>query len=58
METDTEDIVADQYEKWVCPEPIKDLAEYRAKGSTDATCVRMVHLIGNAPRKYTNVYEP
>ena len=45
METDKEDIVANQYEKWVYPEPVNDLAEDRAKGRTDATSVRMVHLM-------------
>lgn len=45
MDKHTEDIVASQYEKWVYPEPVKDLAEDRAKGRTDATSVRMVHLM-------------
>ena len=45
METHKEDIVADQYEKWVYPEPVNDLAEDQAKGVTNATSVRMVHLM-------------
>ncbi|MBC8550690.1 MAG: class I SAM-dependent methyltransferase [Candidatus Brocadiales bacterium] len=45
METHKEDIVADQYEKWVYPEPVKDLAEDQAKGVTNATSVSMVHLM-------------
>ncbi len=45
MVTHKKDIVASQYEKWVYPEPIKDLSEDKAKGRTDATSVRMIHLI-------------
>ena len=45
METHKEDIVADQYEKWVYPEPVNDLAEDQAKGVTNATSVLMVHLM-------------
>ncbi|GAX60845.1 SAM-dependent methyltransferase [Candidatus Scalindua japonica] len=45
MEEHNKDIVASQYEKWVYPEPVKDLAEERAKGRADATSVRMVHLM-------------
>jgi hypothetical protein len=32
METDKEDIVAGQYEKWVYPEPIKDLRKTELRG--------------------------
>ena len=42
MNTHNEDIVADQYEKWVYPEPIKDLAEDRAKGRTELKGERML----------------
>ncbi len=57
MVIDKEDIVADQYEKWVYPEPIKDLAEYRAKGSTDATSVRMAHLMYWPDGSYLKRYD-
>ena len=57
MGTDKEDIVTDQYEKWVYPEPINDLAEYRAKGSTDATSVRMVHLMYWPDGSYLKRYD-
>jgi len=57
MGTDKEDIVAGQYEKWVYPEPIKDLAEYRAKGSTDATSVRMIHLMYWPDGSYLKRYD-
>ena len=57
MNTHNEDIVADQYEKWVYPEPIKDLAEDRAKGRTDATSVRMVHLMYWPDGSYVKRYD-
>ena len=57
MNTHNEDIVADQYEKWVYPEPIKDLAEDRAKGRTDATSVRMVHLMYWPDGSYLKRYD-
>jgi len=57
MEKHKEDIVANQYEKWVYPEPINDLAEDRAKGRTDATSVRMVHLMYWPDGSYVKRYD-